>query len=343
MLWYTPGPASAGQEIPIIEAGATGVRLTFSFSTHEFQLGCATAHRTAASQLDLEFLVVADLGGEKFRLGQFETATTIEVKRGDQFTLACGHSTDPVGDRRLAVRNRHFFANIEPGDLVTVGDGSAVFSVGAVDIGAGTAHVVIETSGTINPSRGLTVQGASFRPQSLTEKDVDDLVFIAKSGAFDAVALSFVSSSDQVVAARKILAAHGSSIPIIAKVETASGVINVHEICDTADMVMAARGDLALAIQWVDLPGAVSQIAKAANVACCPWILGTQIVEGMERFVIPTRAEICDLAHWLGENCGGVLLSYETAFGANPVGAVQVTRLLIDRWAPTGRSVRSAR
>jgi pyruvate kinase len=79
-----------------------------------------------------------------------------------------------------------------------------------------------------------------------------------------------------------------------------------------------------------------------------PWLLATQIAEGLERFAFPTRAEICDLAHWLQEGCAGVLLSYETAFGRRPVDAVAAVAALLAHWgttpaapgrSPTGRGL----
>jgi pyruvate kinase len=95
---------------------------------------------------------------------------------------------------------------------------------------------------------------------------------------------------------------------------------------------MAARGDLGLALHWVDLPGAVDDIADTANHLGKPWVLATQVFEGMAEFVMPTRAEICDLAHWLRRGCSAVLLSRETVFGPRPVPVVEATRDMIFRW-----------
>jgi pyruvate kinase len=61
-----------------------------------------------------------------------------------------------------------------------------------------------------------------------------------------------------------------------------------------------------------------------------PWIMATQIVEGLERFVIPTRAEICDITHWVNEGVSAIMLSYETAFGPKPIEAVGCVKQIID-------------
>ena len=334
-LFYTPGPASAGIEEELLGAGTDGVRLTFSYSTPQYQLSRARFHREMSRRMGVPFTIVADLAGEKFRLGQFADSATISVQGGDEFELIVGDLSDPIGEHVLAVSSQSFFSGLDRGALITVGDGSAVFEVATIDVES--ARVVAVSNGTVNQRRGLTVQGNTFKPACLTEKDYADLEFIAAAGEFDAVALSFVSSEADISQARKVLSSNSSSLPVIAKVETAIGVDNLSEICASADAVMAARGDLALAVPWVELPAAMDEIERAARQSGTPWILATQVAEGLERFVMPTRAEICDLAHWLRLNCSGVLLSYETAFGANPVQAVKVTRQLIERWGAAVR------
>jgi pyruvate kinase len=329
-LIYTPGPASGGVEEDLFMGGANGVRLTFSYSTPQYQLERARFYREIGNKLGLRVKIIADLAGEKFRLGQFACEPTVSVEASDEFHLICGDLCDPVRERALAIPSGSFFTGLSRGSLITVGDGSAVLEV--LKVGGDTAAVRAVGKGTINQRRGLTVQSGGFKPVCLTNKDRADLHFVAMSKAFDAVALSFVSGEADVAQAREILSACGSALPIIAKVESAVGVDNIQEICRVSDGVMAARGDLALAIPWVELPAAMDMIETAARQSSTPWIIATQVAEGLERFAMPTRAEICDLAHWLQLGCSGVLLSYETAFGNNPTQAVKVTRQMIERW-----------
>jgi pyruvate kinase len=333
-LWYTPGPASAGKEADLLRAGADGIRLTFSHATREYQAEQAALHHDVARKTGRPCLVLADLAGEKFRLGQFSLQPSLQVVAGERLTIHFGTSSDPERDRELAVTSEQFFAQLAAGDLITVGDGSATFSVTAVDSPGSRATLQATQGGVVNQGRGLTIQGTGFSPRCLTGKDLADLESIARTVEFDAVALSFVADPSDVERARAMLADRPHPMPIIAKIETQAGLDNVDAICNVADAVLAARGDLALTIPWIELPAAVHRIAKAASSAGRPWILATQIVEGLERFVFPTRAEICDLASWLSAGCAGVLLSYETAFGARPVEAVRATRQIINRWAP---------
>jgi pyruvate kinase len=270
------------------------------------------------------------LAGEKIRLGAFHSKPRIFVNTGQRIKLVHATASDPANGESLPVPDSSFFSQVQKGDRVTVGDGDAVLVVTHVSLDEIEAKS--KRDGVIDQCRGLTIQGTGFVPRTLTEKDIADLNQILTSEAYDVIALSFVSSAADVKAVRSMVKAAYRPLRTLAKIETASGVENINDICRAADMIMAARGDLALSIPWVDLPEAVEAIAAAANANGTPWIIATQIAEGVQRYGIPSRAEICDLAHWLVRGCHGCLLSYETAFGANPIDTVAQVAKLLRRW-----------
>jgi pyruvate kinase len=325
------GPASLGKEREMFEAGATGIRLTFSFGTCALQEERAKAAKAAASQAGKTCHVMADLAGEKFRLGTFQNSPTVPVQAGDTFKLRHGEASNAAEERILAIPEESFFTQITQGTLIAVGDGSALLAV--KNVGPSEAAVQVVEGGSIDQKRGLIIQGKTFNPRALMPKDLADLEHITGSPSYDAVALSFVSSPDDVLKVRKMAAQKGRTLPIIAKIETQAGLANLEAICDVSDIVMAARGDLALALPWVELPDAVLRIVEMAKRASIPWIVATQIAEGLQRFTMPTRAEICDLATWMQRGCSGILLSYETAFGANPKAAVRCCAEIMERWS----------
>jgi pyruvate kinase len=331
-LWYTVGPASLGKEEDLFRNGATGIRLTFNFGTPELQHERAVNIKAAAAQVGSECFVVADLGGEKFRIGTFVGDPTVTASAGALVRLVHAETGAPSSDDlTLPIPNSKFLSQLKKGSIVTVGDGSAVFVVTKKSDRDVLAEMTSE--GVINNCRGLTIQGEEFQPKSLTSKDLTDLDHILSSPVYDAVALSFVGSDTDVSTARQLANKAKRDIPIVAKIETAAGVANIDSICKVSDFVMVARGDLAVAIPWLDLPSAVKEISLTAKSKSIPWILATQIAEGLERFTMPTRAEICDLARWMEDGCAGILLSYETAFGAKPIAAVTCTAALMNRWS----------
>jgi pyruvate kinase len=332
-LWYTVGPASLDRAADLLTAGATGARLTLSYGTPALQLARARALRETATSIGVPCQIIADLPGQKARLGTFRTAEEVPVMAGDRFQLAEAIDGDPAHERDLPVPDPAFLARLSPGDVVVVGDGLARLRVEG-RFGTSVA-VVVEDNGQLQNRRGLTVLGTAAEPACLGGDDPALISDIAATGAYDTIALSFVSSAADVNRARA--AADGSSggtgtLRVLAKIETRGALARLPEICAASDGVLAARGDLALCLPWVELPAAVQAIADAARTSGVPWYLATQIAEGSGRYGFPTRAEICDLAHWRAEGCAGVLLAYETAFGANPVAAVRDTLALLHRW-----------
>jgi pyruvate kinase len=335
-LWYTVGPSSLGKESKLLLNGATGARLTFSYGTPALQLERAIALKKAASEVERPCYVIADLEGENFRLGTFHEQPTFRVETGISVKFTLPETSYPSStDLVLPVANPNFFSQLKKGNIITVGDGSAQIIITQAWSDYAMGEVIM--GGVINNCRVLSIQGSTFQPRSITDKDISDLKHVLSSPEYDAVALSYVSSEADISLVRRRIQEAGRNISIIAKIETITGLNNINSICQSADFVMAARGDLALTIPWVELPDAVEHIAAAAKAFSTPWILATQIVEGLERFAIPTRAEICDLAHWLKEGCSGVLLSYETAFGPRPLDAISCTASMMARWGNSAK------
>src|SRR3712207_5134534 len=90
-LWVTYGPSIDSERAirSVVEAGATGVRLTFSYGTAELQLRRARAVRDAASTAAHPVALIADLQGEKCRLAPIPGVATIAVDQGGLVKL-CG-------------------------------------------------------------------------------------------------------------------------------------------------------------------------------------------------------------------------------------------------------------
>jgi pyruvate kinase len=327
--WFTLGPSSLPCIDELLVKGATGCRLTFSFGTPELQAERAGLLKKAANEVSLPCLVVADLPGGKCRLGEFVGPDSVSVRDGDRFSL----QLTPVGNPSegvLPIEDAWFLEQCRPGDIIVVGDGGAELYVETN--GPATVTVVARGAGSLQHTRGVTLQSEAFSPAALTPEDVENLGFVARDERFDAVAISFVSSGADIERVQATLSEHGRPMPVVAKIETSGGVQAAEDIAQAADAVMIARGDLALALPWQELPAAVAETAMACNDVGTPWLVATQIAEGLERFTMPTRAEICDLAHWLGCGCSGTLLSFETVFGAKPLAAVAAVDRLIRRW-----------
>jgi pyruvate kinase len=314
----------------LIGSGATGTRFTFSYGTPELQAERADQVRRSADRLGKDVLLVADLQGEKCRLAKIDGVDEIRIKHGERVFFTAGSGPTGVQGKKFEVQNATFLNRVKVGDTIIEGDGGMMLEVIETNQASITCRPLWD--GVLHPGRGLVIRSSVFTPAPLTAQDREDLREIARCDKFDAVAISFVRNAADIQEVRDVLSMSKKELSVIAKIETPSGLSQIHAIAEAADIIMAARGDLALFLPWVELYDAVGTISDAAEAHRCPWILATQIVEGLERFAFPTRAEICDLAHWITRGALGAMLSFETAFGTHPDEAVECVRAVLERY-----------
>ena len=119
----------------------------------------------------------------------------------------------------------------------------------------------------------------SFKAK-LTDKDKADLKTAASIDA-DYLAVSFPRNADDIVQARRMLEAEGSSAGLCAKIERAEALDNLDEIIEASDAIMIARGDLGVEIGDAKLPSIQKEIINKARNLKCVTITATQMMESM--------------------------------------------------------------
>jgi pyruvate kinase len=111
---------------------------------------------------------------------------------------------------------------------------------------------------------------------------------------------------------------------VIAKIETNEAWENIDEIIDVADIVMVARGDLALQKRPEDVPVIQKEIIRKCNLRGKPVITATEMLSSMEKKPKPTRAEANDVFNAVLDGTSAVMLSGETSSGQYPAHAVEM-------------------
>jgi len=151
----------------------------------------------------------------------------------------------------------------------------------------------------LKADKGINFPETDLAISGLTEKDRDDLPFVARNA--DAVNLSFVNRASDVKTLQQELEKYESSAGIVLKIETRNGFKNLPEILLQAMQtypvgIMVARGDLAIETGWENFATIQEEIMRLGEAAHIPVIWATQVLESLAKKGVPTRSEITDAA-----------------------------------------------
>ena len=162
----------------------------------------------------------------------------------------------------------------------------------------------------------------------LTENDLQLIENLLPKIKPKYVASSFVKTVNDIRRLKsmiqKILFNENDYFPkIVAKIEMAEAIepLNIHRLIKESDMIMIARGDLALETTPVHIrvPFIQADLANYCRKEKKSFIVATQILESMISSPVPTRAEVSDLYRAIViDRTNYVMLSGEAAVGQYP-------------------------
>ncbi len=323
----TIGPASSNEAVltKLIKAGVNVVRLNFSHGDHKSHEELIVLVRKVAKKLNTTVAILQDLPGPKIRIGDFYTER-VQIKKGSIFTL----TTKPcVGDETMVYVNyKALPKEVKKGSFILLDDGKKKLQVLSTQKTEIKCRVLV--GGETKGRRGVNIPGAYLKISSLTKKDREHLVFGIKQDV-DFIALSFVRKASDILELKEILKKEKSEAGVIAKIETKEAIDNLDEIIEETDVVMVARGDLAVEVPAENVPLFQKKIVKKCNELGKPVVVATQMLESMIKSPIPTRAEVSDVANSILDGADAIMLSEETALGEYPVEAVSMMNSVAEK------------
>jgi len=311
----TLGPSSWREDIikRMMIEGVDGFR--FNFSHADYEVFSRTTRLIRRLDSEERIPIIGDLQGPVVRLGTF---TPFPVRRGQKVVLVRGEKAE--GEGEIPIPDSVVFDVLREGDVVLVESGRLAFRVVERNDGRCVAEALVD--GVVNPRKTFAIKGKDLPLNPLTEKDVRDVEFAVKQG-FDAVALSFVKRAEDVQRLRELLYDLGAEdTRIIAKIETRSAVKNLDSILREADLVLVARGDLAIYYRLEEILGVQRYIVESARRRGKPSIIATQLLESMVNNPMPTRSEVVDVITAVRMGADALMLAGETAAGKYPIDAV---------------------
>lgn len=316
----TIGPASQNEETltQMCLAGMNVARLNFSHGDHAEQKNKVDLIKKVREKLNLPIAMMLDTKGPEYRIKTFEKGK-ISLNDGDTFTFTVD---DVVGNQeRVSVTFPDLIKNLKVGDTIMVSNGLIIFEV--VKLKGNDAICKVISGGEVSDKKSMNFPNKVMSGEYLSEKDKEDLLFGIRNEV-DFVAASFVSTKQNVVDLRTFLDENGGSeIDIIAKIENRAGVDNIEEICEIADGIMIARGDLGVEIPSMEVPAIQKYLINKCRLLGTRVITATEMLETMIHNPRPTRAELSDVANAVYDGSSAIMLSGETAAGKYPVEALK--------------------
>jgi pyruvate kinase len=269
------GPATNSYEMieGLIAAGANGMRFNFSHGSYDERVQQIKWIRSASAKLNKPVAIIQDLQGPKIRLGEIEG--TIQLTKGQEISF--GYNTDYVTTGHLPCQY-DLSTRVKPGERILLYDGK----VGTIveEVKDGIVYATVQNNGVIMKRKGMNLPDTDFEGDTITEKDKQDLEF-GFGLDIDYVAQSFIQSAADVINMRKLMNAGSSKSKLIAKIESAAAVENLEEIIDNVDMVMVARGDLAVETSPESVPIVQRRIIELCHEKVKPVIVATQMLLSM--------------------------------------------------------------
>jgi pyruvate kinase len=313
----TIGPASESESMlrDLIAAGMDAVRLNLSHGTLEEALVLYERVRKLSAEAGRPIGTLVDLPGPKVRAASFGKEG-VDLDEGSRIRLLPGTvaSTAEV----VEVGYEDLLSHIEVGDRLSFGDGAIDCEV--VDKDGSGLHAIVVHGGHLSGRPGVHIPSDRLRISTPTREDLRILDAFVEAGV-DMVAVSFVRSAHDV---RRVgTEPHPRGPLIVAKIETRAAIENLAGIIEASGAVMIARGDLGNECSIEELPHLQKYIIRECIAHGRPAITATQMLESMIHAPTPTRAEASDVANAVFDGSSAVMLSGETAVGADPVNVVR--------------------
>ncbi|MCF8247911.1 MAG: hypothetical protein K9J37_22350 [Saprospiraceae bacterium] len=330
---FLPLPASwlaqcrVGDKIRLTDARGSSRKLTIIKATKS---GClATANKTIYFEPGLKLTLKRT--GQKLKKSTAKIGNDLPnrpggilLKNGDLLILTAKQTIGKsaiFGDNgsvktpaTISISLPEVLNDIQVGEPIWFDDGK----IGGIieRVSKGQAHVRINHSrpegDKLRAEKGINLPESNLNVAALSPQDLEDLEFVVQHA--DMVGLSFANHPEDVEdLVWRMKALRKDQVPaVVLKIETRMGFENLPAMLLSAMQapscgVMIARGDLAIECGFGRLAEVQEQILWVCEAAHVPVIWATQVLEGLAKSGLPTRAEVTDAA--MGQRAECIMLN----------------------------------
>ena len=244
--------------------------------------------------------ILIDLPGIKPRT---LNSQNILIKKNEKIIFYFGKRKKKKNIRQIQISKP--LPKFENPHTFSVSDGKFIFKF----ISKGKNYIMGKSKDnfTLLSKKGLNI------PFSIYDNKFQEKVYLnflkkIKNFNFDAIGLSYVQDHSLVIKMR-----YKSNKIIVSKIENDQGCKNMNLICQSSDIIMIDRGDLAAEIGDTNLYNQSIKISKCAKHHGKLLIMATENLETMIFNNTPTKSEIISISFSKSLNVDYLMLSDETA------------------------------
>lgn len=314
------GPVSRNYETmkKMIQSGMNVARINFSHADEIEKRETVELVQQINKDINSNVAILFDTKGPDFRTGLLENNEII-LEEGKFIKIV---KEDVMGNiDRFTVNYKDAIDAINIDNIILLEDGLMKLLV--VDKDNEGVICKIISGGVLGNRKGINVPGVKLNVPFISEQDYEDIVYACQHNG-DYLALSFVSSKEDIIAVKKILKDHnGEGMQIISKVESNTAIKNIDDIIEYSDGIMVARGDLGVEVPMQHLPILQKMMVNKCRMQGKFCIVATEMLSSMQKNSRPTRAEVSDIANAVLDGTDAVMLSGETTVGKYPIDAVK--------------------
>lgn len=272
--------------------------------------------RQAETELGKSCRISFDLGGPKLRTGKIEgkhfhlcQGDTLVVKQGD----ILGKPPTKNKPAIVGCDVPEVFRDVRVGERIFFDDGIIAGIIRNVESDKFQVEITLAREGKakLKSEKGINLPDTDLKLPALTQKDLQDLEFVAQNG--DMVAISFVQHpTDIKQLINELEKLNAGELGIILKIENQKAFNQLPKLLLTAlrhprIAVMVARGDLGVEVGFERLSEVQEEILWLCEAAHVPVIWATQVLESLAKGGMASRAEVTDAA--MGSRAECVMLN----------------------------------
>lgn len=313
----TIGPATETEEIikELIEAGMNVARFNTKHGTPEWHQERIARVRKVAKEMKVAVGILLDLQGPEIRIN-LPGESPFKMNDGEKAVFSANKNRS---DDNLILIPQNVVDTLQIGNFVLLDDGACEFEI----VGKDSDHLAAKALGDfeVKHRKTMNTPGVTIDMPSLIDADLTQLDGVTGEGV-DFVGLSFVRDKHDIDILKSELKKRNINADVVSKIENQAALDNIDEIIENSEVIMVARGDLAVEVPFEQLAFWQKLIINKCRFAGIPVITATQMLKSMVDSPRPTRAEVSDVANAVYDSTSAVMLSEETTIGKFPVKAV---------------------